>query len=236
MNSGQILDEDASLVSDLIAENARLAQEVMLLRQSMNAAGAGAGTYPLSFSQYNTHRLFYRDPFSFLIQPIYADTMSIIPTSIILNQTIDFMKGLTGATATSSGATQHASMHMHGTTSLVPNQGTSHAAISMSPMHEEVIARQREALQIANNTNTSSSGTHTNQQHLQGLNMPMIEPRPGKKYINNTPKQQCSPMHPTSTHLDNKAYQCILLIPLHPSPFVHFVFSFLCRNEAHMLR
>ena len=218
MNSGQILDEDASLVSDLIAENARLAQEVMLLRQSMNAAGAGAGTYPLSFSQYNTHRLFYRDPFSFLIQPIYADTMSIIPTSIILNQTIDFMKGLTGATATSSGATQHASMHMHGTTSLVPNQGTSHAAVSMSPMHEEVIARQREALQIANNTNTSSIGTQSNQQHLQGLNMPMIEPRPGE-----------------NKKLDNTTHQCTLLIALHLSPFVQPAFSPLCRNEAHML-
>ena len=54
----QVLDEDASLVSDLIAENARLAQEVMMLRQSMNAAGTGIGTHPLLLSSI-VHTLSY---------------------------------------------------------------------------------------------------------------------------------------------------------------------------------
>ena len=56
----------------------------------------------------------------------------------------------------------------------------------MSPMHEEVIARQREALQQAasNTVNTSSSSNQP--LHLQGLNMPLVEPRPGDVFLNTT--------------------------------------------------
>ena len=172
----------------------------MLLRQSMNATGAGTGIHPLILSSIAPALLLNMifSPFlsyQYVLKPSFQSHLHLHPP-IISNPPIAGTQGLIGATATSSGTAQHSSMHTHGSAPLVPLQGASHApALSMSPMHEEVIARQREALQQANNTaNTSSSGNHTNQ-HLQGINMPLIEPRPGA-----APYPHTLTTNPVNTH------------------------------------